>query len=89
MDQLKNDSLLGSNGAKHVEQLSLDRSDSHQILQIGSFYVDVDEMQVSDLVQMRKLLPRVEYKMLKNRKCSKLSRIKRKEENSEIIAQNK
>lgn len=38
---------------------------------------------------MRKLLPRNEYKLLKNRKCARLSRTRRKEQTQTIININK
>ena len=38
---------------------------------------------------MRKLLPRAEYKLLKNRKCARLSRCKRKEQTLSLIEENK
>ena len=46
---------------------------------IGLFRIDIHEVSVADLKAMRKLLPRAEYKLLKNRKCARLSRSRRKE----------
>ena len=56
---------------------------------IGSFRIDIGEVKVSDLKLMRKLLPRNEYKLLKNRKCARLSRTRRKEQTQSIININK
>ena len=38
---------------------------------------------------MRKLLPRIEYKLLKSRKCARLNRSRRKEQTEILIAENK
>ena len=60
-----------------------------QCFLIGSFRIDISEVKVSDLKLMRKLLPRTEYKLLKNRKCARLSRTRRKEKTEAIISINK
>ena len=38
---------------------------------------------------MRKLLPRREYKLIKNRKCARLSRSRRKEHAEQLMEMNK
>ena len=44
---------------------------------------------MADLKAMRKLLPRADYKLIKNRKCARLSRSRRKEQTTELILANK
>ena len=56
---------------------------------IGSFRINLDQVRVPDLKAMRKLLPRNEYKLIKNRKCARLSRSRRKEQTSYLIEMNK
>ena len=55
---------------------------------IGSFRINIDKVRVADLKSMRKLLPRSEYKMLKNRKCARLSRSRKKEETAALMETN-
>ena len=80
MAHLKNDLLTSSQdevSASHrLEQTAA--SDSRRFT-VGLFRIDIHDVSVSDLKAMRKLLPRAEYKLLKNRKCARLSRSRRKE----------
>ena len=55
---------------------------------IGSFRINIDQVRVADLKSMRKLLPRSEYKLLKNRKCARLSRSRRKEQTVSLMEMN-
>ena len=55
---------------------------------IGSFRIEIDEVRVQDLKAMRKLLPRNEYKLIKNRKCARLSRSRRKEHTTQLMEMN-
>lgn len=44
--------------------------------------------QVADFIKMRKLLPRAEYKLLKNRKCARIARTKRRENHESLETEN-
>ena len=59
-------------------------SDS-RVFNIGLFTLDLERVKVSDLKSMRKLLPRTEYKLLKNRKCARRSRFRRKKQTLSLI----
>lgn len=80
MTQLKNDSGMASSQDECSigHRLDLTADSESRPLQIGSFRINIDEVRVADLKAMRKLLPRSEYKLLKNRKCARLSRSRRK-----------
>ena len=92
MEQLKNDIVVGNKTAGDVltsNRLEMTQESDTQCFLIGSFRIDIGEVKVSDLKLMRKLLPRNEYKLLKNRKCARLSRTRRKEQTQTIISINK
>jgi len=59
-------------------------SDSH-VYTIGLFTLDVEQVKVSDLKSMRKFLPRLEYSLLKNRKCARMRRSQRKKQTLTLI----
>ena len=56
---------------------------------VGSFRVDINRVKISDLKAMRKLLPRGKYKQIKNRKCARMSRYRRKEVTLNLQEQNR
>ncbi len=85
-DQLLGQSQDETAASKRLEQTA--DSDTRQFT-IGSFRIDLELVKVSDLKSMRKLLPRTEYKLLKNRKCARLSRFRRKEQTSSLMEINK
>ena len=90
MSQLKNDMMLGNqDDLSACQRLDLTTDSESRTLTIGSFRIDIDEVRVADLKSMRKLLPRPEYKLLKNRKCARLSRYRRKEQTSSLLAMNR
>jgi len=41
--------------------------------------IDLDVVTIKGLIQMRRVLPKAEYRLIKNRKCARVSRQKRKE----------
>ena len=89
MAQLKNDSGMGSQDDSSVcHRLDLTAESESRPLLIGSFCINIDEVRVADLKSMRKLLPRSEYKLLKNRKCARLSRSRRKEQTIALMEMN-
>ena len=47
-------------------------------IRAGDFIIELDEITMSGLVRMRKLLPRDMYQSIKNRKSSRLIRTKKK-----------
>ena len=49
-----------------------------RLFTVGLFRIDIQEVQVQDLKDMRKVLPRPQYKLLKNRMCARLGRSRRK-----------
>ena len=63
------------------------KSESRSLV-IGSFLVNIDQVRVADLKSMRKLLPKQEYKLLKNRKCARLSRATRKKREVALMEMN-
>ena len=89
MSQLKNDSLLSDGDLSTCQRLDLTADSETRTVTIGMFRINIDEVRVGDLKSMRKLLPRSEYKLLKNRKCARLSRSRRKEQTSALMAMNK
>jgi hypothetical protein len=60
-----------------------------RVFTIGCFRIDIDEVKVVDFKAMRNLLPKTEYKLLKNRKCARVSRFRRKEETIYLQAENR
>ena len=54
------------------------------IVKVGDFIFNVDEVSKATLISMRKFLPSEEYRLLKNRKSARLCRKKRKEERGTI-----
>ena len=72
LDTLKNDHLC--NGASDdlvslSAQSNIVESEA-QVFDIGSFRIDLRTVKVQDLKTMRKLFPKAEYKLIKNRKCA-------------------
>ena len=72
-----------------TKRLELTEAGDSRTFRVGFFSINIDQARVQDLKAMRKLLPRVEYKLLKNRKCARLSRSRRKEQTSALIEQNR
>lgn len=50
---------------------------------ICEFEIDIGRISVKSLIAMRAVLPSTEYKLLKNRKCARESRKKRKQQITE------
>jgi len=87
MAELKNEQLCQQKGDEFSASRRLDmtaESDS-RVFNIGLFTLDLERVKVSDLKIMRKLLPRTEYKLLKNRKCARRSRFRRKKQTLTLI----
>lgn len=58
--------------------------DSHgECFRICEFVIDIGLISVKNLIAMRAVLPSPEYKLLKNRKCARESRKKRKQQIAE------
>jgi len=47
-------------------------------VKVGQFTIDIDLIKKEDLIKMRLLLPKIEYKLLKNRKSARLHRLRKK-----------
>jgi len=54
-------------------------------LKIGLFQIDLDAVTVKGLILMRRILPKDEYRLIKNRKCARVSRLKRKEKSHTLV----
>lgn len=54
---------------------------------ICQFVIDISRISVKDLISMRNLLPSQEYRLLKNRKCARESRKRRKQTTKSISEQ--
>lgn len=63
----------GSSSQENIEQVD------QKTLKIGLFQIDLDTVTVKGLILMRRVLPKSEYRLIKNRKCARVSRQKRKE----------
>lgn len=48
------------------------------MVRIGDFEVNIDKVSLPDLKKLRKYVPMEQYRLLKNRKCSRLLRRKMK-----------
>ena len=48
--------------------------------------IDIDEITNEGLIQMRKLLPKESYRLMKNRKSARICRLKKKEEVKHVFA---
>ena len=57
---------------------NIDQLDA-RTLKIGLWQIDLDVVTIKGLIQMRRVLPKAEYRLIKNRKCARVSRQKRKE----------
>ena len=51
----------------------------NNIVHIGCFRIDLEQIAVKDLIKLRKKVPKEEYRLLKNRKCARESRKKKRE----------
>ena len=76
--------LLSSNPETSLnDQSSVTNShlqkDTEQAQRIGDFIVDIEQITKASLILMRRFLPKKEYRLLKNRKCARICRKKRKE----------
>ena len=56
---------------------------------MGLFKINLDEASIKDLKAMRKLLPREEYTLLKNRKCARFNRFRKKDQTKNLLEENK
>ena len=54
-------------------------------MKIGFFQIDLDAVTVKGLILMRRILPKDEYRLIKNRKCARVSRQKRKEKSHTLM----
>ena len=54
-------------------------------MKIGLFQIDLDAVTVKGLILMRRILPKDEYRLIKNRKCARVSRQKRKEKSTSLV----
>ena len=54
-------------------------------MKIGFFQIDLDAVPVKGLILMRRILPKDEYRLIKNRKCARVSRQKRKEKSHTLM----
>ena len=50
------------------------------IVKVGEFIFDIENVSKASLISLRKYLPSEEYRLLKNRKSARLCRLKRKNE---------
>ena len=90
MQQLKENALLEKQDEQSVSRrLELNANQEESTFQIGSFQLNIDEVTVTGLKSMRKMLPREEYKLLKNRKCARMSRTRKREQTNQLISINK
>ena len=67
-----------SSSGKQSAGATIDQLDA-RTLKIGLFQIDLDVVTIKGLIQMRRILPKAEYRLIKNRKCARVSRQKRKE----------
>lgn len=72
-----------------LNELELSEDEESRIFRIGFFQVELDVARVEDFKRMRKFLPKAEYKLLKNRKCARLSRNKRREFSESLTHSNR
>ena len=91
LGQLKNDELLyGHDELSASTRLQLNKNNGNvRFFTVGCFRIDIDVIKVSDLKAMRKLLPKTEYKLLKNRKCARILRSRRKKQMMTLLIENK
>ena len=68
----------GSNKSSKEASDNITQLDS-KTLRVGLFQIDLDVVTVKGLIQMRRILPKAEYRLIKNRKCARVSRQKRKD----------
>lgn len=54
------------------------------IIAIGKFLIDIDQISNTGLIKMRRLLPVAEYKVLKKRKSARLTRLADKSKKQSI-----
>ena len=90
LEQLKDGPKKGGQDSISAQNCLEQTADTDsQTFRVGLFCINILEVSVANLKAMRKLLPRPEYKLLKNRKCARMSRFRRKEQTSEYEALNK
>lgn len=46
------------------------------VVRVGDFLIDLDVISKADLIKIRKFLPKGDYKLIKNRKCARLTRLR-------------
>lgn len=78
MSELKNSLLLQDKSDLNRKELA-PIADDCKMFPIGSFLIKIDQITIANLKKMRKLLPKNEYQLLKNRKCAQLCRASKKE----------
>ena len=62
-----------------VEQLGKSNN-----IRVENFTIDIDRIRKEDLLRMRILMPKAQYKLLKNRKSARLHRIRKKAHHKEM-----
>jgi hypothetical protein len=67
-----------SESPRHFAEEASSETRSEKFI-ICQFVIDIVEVSVKGLIAMRRVLPRQEYRLIKNRKCARVSRRKRKE----------
>lgn len=73
-----------SPGSGPLQTKATAKNAGDDIVKVGDFIFNVDEVSKATLISMRKFLPSEEYRLLKNRKSARLCRKKRKEERGTI-----
>ena len=85
MDDLPEGCYLNQNFCQKdkgaVSQISAADSD---VFAIGKFFIDIDKISNAGLIKMRRIVPRAEYKLLKNRKSARLTRLAHKSKKQNI-----
>jgi len=86
VSELKNQALFHDSDTYSANlRLELSTDSNARLFTLGLFTIDIDRVRVSDLKNMRKLLPRTEYKLLKNRRCAHLGRHRRRKQTASLI----
>jgi hypothetical protein len=70
--------LLPTNGK--LNPVNGGKGNETDIIRIGQFHVNVDQVSKADIKSMRTFWPMEEYRLLKNRKSARLGRTKRRVE---------
>ena len=71
-------------GAKVGSIMSIEDGKDGDIVNVGEFTVNLAVVDKDQLINLRKYMPREEYRLVKNRKIARLCRLKRKNERGEM-----